>query len=1042
MALTPPEVSDGGIVRPKMTQTNHHALPIWQKIVALALVWLASVGIAHAQAAGTGVIQGRVFNPVTKEYVRNAEVQVQGTNIVAVSEDDGSYRLSNVPPGAATVTLNYTGYKADPASVNVTAGQVATRDFEIVSIVAPAAKAEGPLQLQAFTVSTEREGNSKAIMEQKRNMNITTSVASDVFGDVTDGNVGEFLKFLPGVDVDYVESETRGPRLGGLDAQYTAVSFDGTRLASADANRTGDLGRATSFEAFSISAVESIEISRTSSPDMDADAPGGTINMKMRKAFDRKGRRISYNFSLNMNSEEFTLSKTYGPGGDKDYKARPNYSFEYSESFNNRFGVVLSFNRVDSYTEQYRHNLTYNLSPTVADPRPMVVTALNFKDGAKNIAKDTYTLTTDWKVTPRLVLTNALIYNYALGQFYNRELTFNVATNNANGNTGRQFVQGDGVNTVRTNGLAANTSRNSAIGGGNASKRTITFTMAPRFEYKIGAWTVEGAATYSRSDNNYEALEKGHTRSNDVNNITSDFTATRPEASSYEWTIQQTSGPDWFNLANRTNPRITNEGRYARTELYTGETSAKWVTPLRKFPTQIKFGGKWNEENRKNGNETTYSTWAYNGPGGGATGSWADYVNRNLWNTGTTNILTLKDTSGQVRPDSIPRPDDNRIADLFHAHPEYFTNNATADNYYNAFIAPRRNVTQDVTAGYVMGDIRASNKLQIRTGLRWERTDNDSVDFDPRSKAEMVAAGFALNTAGRATTIPGYYYQYFSKPLVHNRTDYDNYFPMISAKYSIIRNVQFHAGFNKSIARPPTDSLGGAWIINEDTHVITSPNPNLKPEKHKNYVARLAYYPEAGEIAVTASQNDVTNLRVNRLGTPEEFGVGDDPAYAGYSFQAPFNLSGSTRTRSMDFSYRQSLIFLPPALRSTTVTLAYTRTYAAVRRQGLLPHRFTSTLGYTYKKFNIRGSVVWRSDTNWGAVTEYGYYRRHDTKMDLGGAYQINKTLSLFFQGRNIFNDGQMWMQSPNGVPRGTNAAVRVYENYGANWNFGVKGSF
>jgi hypothetical protein len=53
-------------------------------------------------------------------------------------------------------------------------------------------------------VSSEREGNAKAVMDQRRNMDITTSVSSDIFGDVTDGNVGEFLKYLPGVDLDYV----------------------------------------------------------------------------------------------------------------------------------------------------------------------------------------------------------------------------------------------------------------------------------------------------------------------------------------------------------------------------------------------------------------------------------------------------------------------------------------------------------------------------------------------------------------------------------------------------------------------------------------------------------------------------------------------------------------------------------------------------------------------------------------------------------------------------------------------------------------------
>jgi iron complex outermembrane receptor protein len=147
-------------------------------------------------------------------------------------------------------------------------------------------------------------------------------------------------------------------------------------------------------------------------------------------------------------------------------KARPNWGFEYSDVFfNRRLGIVLSHSHANSYTEQYRHNLTYNKTPfagnaTVpADPRPMVLTALNFKDGPKFILKDTYTMTVDFKATDRLSMSLMTIYNFAEGEFYNRELTFNAATNNTTNNTGRQFSLGD-LTTVRTNGLATNTSRN------------------------------------------------------------------------------------------------------------------------------------------------------------------------------------------------------------------------------------------------------------------------------------------------------------------------------------------------------------------------------------------------------------------------------------------------------------------------------------------------------------------------------------------------------------------------------------------------------
>ena len=204
--------------------------------------------MAHGQTA-TGSVQGKVFNPVTNEYVRNAEVRLEGTNQVTYTEGDGSFQFPNVAAGPAAIAVSFSGYATVKDSFTVTAGSPAVREINILSTAAPApvTRKDGVIQLAAFTVDSEREGNAKAIQAQRRNMDITTSVSSDIFGDVTDGNVGEFLKYLPGVDLDYVESEARGPRLGGMDSQYVGVSFDGIRSASADANRGGgEASRATS----------------------------------------------------------------------------------------------------------------------------------------------------------------------------------------------------------------------------------------------------------------------------------------------------------------------------------------------------------------------------------------------------------------------------------------------------------------------------------------------------------------------------------------------------------------------------------------------------------------------------------------------------------------------------------------------------------------------------------------------------------------------------------------------------------------------------
>jgi hypothetical protein len=205
----------------------------------ICLGWLlAAVGLlpaVFAQSAATGRVVGRVFNPGTGEYVRNAEIRVQGTQNTVYSEEGGVYQLDNVPAGSATLEVAFSGYQTARAAVTVTAGAAVTRDFELVSTLPKPAGKDEVVLISKFVVTTEREGNAKAIMEQRRNMNISTSVAADSFGDGSEGNVGEFLKFLPGVDVEYVDGVSRGPRIGGLDQSYVGVTMDGASIASADA---------------------------------------------------------------------------------------------------------------------------------------------------------------------------------------------------------------------------------------------------------------------------------------------------------------------------------------------------------------------------------------------------------------------------------------------------------------------------------------------------------------------------------------------------------------------------------------------------------------------------------------------------------------------------------------------------------------------------------------------------------------------------------------------------------------------------------------
>ena len=100
---------DAGNVRPEMAR------------IGLAVICALGIGVSlRAQSPATGRIIGRIFNPATQEYVRHAEIAVDGTNLTTVSGDDGSYVLSNIPAGNVSVSVTYTGYDRASSQVVLT----------------------------------------------------------------------------------------------------------------------------------------------------------------------------------------------------------------------------------------------------------------------------------------------------------------------------------------------------------------------------------------------------------------------------------------------------------------------------------------------------------------------------------------------------------------------------------------------------------------------------------------------------------------------------------------------------------------------------------------------------------------------------------------------------------------------------------------------------------------------------------------------------------------------------------------------------------
>ena len=382
------------------------------------------------------------------------------------------------------------------------------------------------------------------------------------------------------------------------------------------------------------------------------------------------------------------------------------------------------------------------------------------------------------------------------------------------------------------------------------------------------------------------------------------------------------------------------------------------------------------------------------------------------------------------------------IADLlaigrrFDEHQNEFNHSLTPAGYIAAYITSPRRYEETIDAGYLMGTTK-SGQSTFRAGLRWEQTSGDATELDQRSPQEVRAANFQVGANGRATTIPGLEYQYFSKPRVHRTSTYDNFFPSGSFKYQFTRNFDFQLGYSKTIRRAAFKDVAGFFNVNDQTRVVAAPNIKLSPEHSDNLSARLAYYFEpVGVLAFNLFENNVDGLMLIDTVSEAEFGYDGPEDYSGYQFQTTTNSAERIKIRGFEFEYFQSLSFLPGALRGLGVRASYTHNHADAVVPDLARNSVGGGINYTLRRFSANLNALWKDRVILN-VDETAY-RRSFITLDASAGFKLTARTSLFVSGRNLTNSKRVTIDTF--VP-----GSEVWSNYqvtGTTWTAGVKGTF
>lgn len=713
--------------------------------VLCLLAWAPHDGAAAESnsaptVAASGIVEGRVFNATSGTYLNNARVMLEGSPLQAFTSESGEYRLLDVPVGAARLKVSYAGQDDLVEIVTVKATGITTADFTFNARSArPGAEA---VVLDKFLVESRRYRNAQEIAtnEERVAPNIKSVVALDSLGYVADGNVGEFVRFLPGVDVS-----NNGPNpdnasevgVRGFGADSTMILVDGVPLASGSPSA---LTRTVQLDSVSINNASRLEVIKVATPDMSQDTPGGAINLVTRGAFEFP--RADYSLSAALNGNTNTsglLRRTPGPY-QPTFKTLPSVRFSGTIPFSKTLGVSFSIASDNKYSLTRSSNMRdwfYTGRATTASGVSAPV--VNSKGGVRidNPVVDRFELNeyqwleyrnsgnfrVDWRPFPGLELRA----NGQLSTMENTGLTRRTQWRYSNGigikNWGDTFVEG----YQRT--ATFNPSHNASMTVDARDREGFTSQGYLTLKYRRHRWAIDASVNASESYNGAPDRANGHFSSFDgtIAPGRMDLTGVDKGVVGQVLLWDIAGRPiDYGSLANW-NTVVTNGSRARSSESFNRDLVKQYKLDVSRelgflpFPLILKAGGMQVEKgNHRWGAGASYEM-RYIGP---------DVPNGEIQSPYASDAKI-----GYATPQYWIDP--FKIYELYRKRPEYFDDQyvSAAQNIdsrvanYLSRVGTAKGLTETSSEWYGMATARLfHNRLTVITGARQSRKDREGYN--------------------------------------------------------------------------------------------------------------------------------------------------------------------------------------------------------------------------------------------------------------------------------------------------------------------------
>jgi outer membrane receptor protein involved in Fe transport len=229
--------------------------------------------ISYLAYTQTGTIKGVIIDAANNEEIIGANIFLDGTNKGTTSDFDGTFEITNVPPGVYKLLCLYIGYNTDTTTITITGGETVEANVSMV---------ENVNVLDVVTVTAVRKTSTDVAVLSviRQSMQVVSGLSAESIKKTSDSDASQVVRRIPGVTV----VNNRFIIIRGLNERYNSTQLHGVNVPSMESDV-----RSFSFDVIPSNIIDQILIYKSPGADLPGDFSGGAVKVFTKSIPDQTG---------------------------------------------------------------------------------------------------------------------------------------------------------------------------------------------------------------------------------------------------------------------------------------------------------------------------------------------------------------------------------------------------------------------------------------------------------------------------------------------------------------------------------------------------------------------------------------------------------------------------------------------------------------------------------------------------------------------------------------------------------------------------------